>query len=123
MKPAPKQEIAVAISTKVETSPVVPAVFIAQPKTKEDAAKMSATDLVNAFGSKSNAIRGLKALDMKTGEIAKSVGVIYQHARNVLLRPLKGVIKAEREAAKAKAVTAADQVSVGATKVSTTATK
>jgi hypothetical protein len=39
--------------------------------------------------TKSAKIRYLFSLGYKTGDIAKAVGVIYQHARNVINQPLK----------------------------------
>jgi len=60
--------------------------------------KMTSAELIKHFGNKSNAIRGLAALGLKPGPISKKLGIIYQHARNVLKRPLKRVIKEERDA-------------------------
>jgi len=64
--------------------------------------------LIAGYGNKSNAIRGLAALGLKPGPISKHLGIIYQHARNVLLRPLKRVIKEQRDAA-AQAAPAGEQ--------------
>lgn len=50
---------------------------------------LSAAHLIEKYGSKSAAIRALHRQDYSISEIAKMVGVIYQHARNVILRPLK----------------------------------
>ncbi len=50
---------------------------------------MTPEELIKLHGSKSAAIRALSAEDYPTAEIARKVGVIYQHARNVLNRPLK----------------------------------
>jgi len=68
------------------------------PKTKEDAAKLNKIELVAAFGNKSNAIRGLSSLGFTKGQIAKALDIRYQHARNVLSRPLKRDIKEQRDA-------------------------
>jgi len=57
----------------------------AEAKTTE----MSSTELIKLHGSKSAAIRALAAEGYKTAEIARKLGIIYQHARNVLQRPLK----------------------------------
>lgn len=59
------------------------------PSNKEEALKMTAADLLKAYGNKSNAIRAMAAMNCTTGEISKQLGIIYQHARNVLKRPLK----------------------------------
>jgi hypothetical protein len=75
--------------------------------TLEKVETMTAAQLISGFGNKSNAIRGLSALGMKTGPIAKKLGLIYQHARNVLSKPLKRAIKDERDAAKAVEATPA----------------
>jgi hypothetical protein len=56
--------------------------------------------LIAHFGSKSNAIRELSALGHKCGPISRALNILYQHARNVLNRPLKRLIKEEREHAK-----------------------
>ena len=58
----------------------------------------SAVKLIAKYGSKSNAIRAMSAEGMKTGPIAKALNIRYQHVRNVLMRPLKRVIKEERDA-------------------------
>jgi len=59
------------------------------PQTVEDAEKFTDLQLIAVYGNKSNTIRGLAALGMKPGPISKKLGIIYQHARNVLKRPLK----------------------------------
>lgn len=65
-------------------------------------AKMSKEELIKHFGSKSAAIRGLNAeLGWKPGPISKALGILYQHARNVLLQPLKRQIAQDRAAAAA----------------------
>ena len=57
---------------------------------------------IKKFGNKSNAIRSLSAEGLGRSDIAKRLGIRYQHVNNVLHQPLKRVIKAEREAAKAE---------------------
>lgn len=71
------------------------------PTSVEQVEKMTGPEIITAFGSKSNAIRGLNALGMKPGPISKKLGIIYQHARNVLARPLKRELKEQRDAANA----------------------
>jgi hypothetical protein len=56
--------------------------------------------LIAHFGNKSKAIRGLAALGHKCGPISRALNIRFQHARNVLNKPLKRLIKEEREAAK-----------------------
>lgn len=46
-------------------------------------------EYISQYGSKSNAIRGLATEGMKTADISRALGIRYQHARNVLKRPLK----------------------------------
>jgi DNA-directed RNA polymerase specialized sigma24 family protein len=58
-------------------------------------------DLISLYGNKSKAIRALAAQGKTRSEIAKLLGIRYQHVNNVLHQPLKRQIKAEREAAKA----------------------
>jgi len=67
--------------------------------TAEDALKKTAPELIALYGNKSNAIRGLNGLGIKTGPISKAMGIRYQHARNVLSKPLKRVIRDVKEAA------------------------
>jgi len=62
--------------------------------------------LITGYGNKSGAIRGLAALGLKPGPISTHLGIRYQHARNVLSRPLKRDVKDQRDAA-AKAAQAA----------------
>jgi len=62
------------------------------PKTVEEVAGFTAAQLIVVYGNKSNAIRGMAALGMKPGPISKTLGIIYQHARNVLKRPLKKAV-------------------------------
>lgn len=66
--------------------------------TAENFTSFTPAQLIAGYGNKSNAIRGLAALGLKPGPIAKHLGIIYQHARNVLKRPLKRVIKEVRDA-------------------------
>lgn len=63
---------------------------------------LGADKLVAHFGSKSNAIRGLAKIGHKAGPISRALGILFQHARNVMNQPLKRVIKAERDAAAAE---------------------
>jgi len=53
--------------------------------------------LIALHGNKSNAIRALTADGKTRSEIAKLLGVRYQHVNNVLNQVLKRVIKKERE--------------------------
>lgn len=46
-------------------------------------------ELIAKYGTKSAAIRILAKQGMPTADIARKMNVIYQHARNVLKRPLK----------------------------------
>ena len=59
---------------------------------------------VAALNSKSARIRALRDRGWKVGDIARTVGVSYQFAHNVCNRPLKRLIKEQREAARAKAL-------------------
>ena len=63
--------------------------------------KLSEEALVLKYGNKSNAIRALGAMGAKSGPISRALNIRFQHARNVLAKPLKRVIKAERDAAQA----------------------
>lgn len=83
-----KTEVAETIETKTETVTV-----------------QTAEEVIAKFGNKSNAIRALSAEGKTRSEIAKLLGIRYQHVNNVLKQVLKRPIKAEREAAKNGAVT------------------
>lgn len=48
-----------------------------------------AAKAVKEAGSKSGAIRKLAAEGKSRGEIAKLLGIRYQHVRNVLITPVK----------------------------------
>src|SRR5690606_17321954 len=66
--------------------------------TAENFTTFTPAQLIEGFGNKSNAIRGLAALGLKAGPISRHLGIRYQHARNVLQRPLKREIAAQRQA-------------------------
>lgn len=83
-----KTEVAETIETKTETVTV-----------------QTAEEVIAEFGNKSNAIRALSAEGKTRSEIAKILGIRYQHVNNVLKQVLKRPIKAEREAAKNGEVT------------------
>lgn len=46
-------------------------------------------NIINAGHTKSAKIRALLALNLKRGEVAKLLGIRYQHVRNVELMPIK----------------------------------
>lgn len=73
---------------------------VADPKTAETVAAMTKAQILEMYGTKSNAIRAMAALGIKAGPISKKLEIRYQHARNVLSRPLKRVIKEERDRAR-----------------------
>lgn len=83
-----KTEVAETIETETETVTV-----------------QTAEEVIAKFGNKSNAIRALSAEGKTRSEIAKILGIRYQHVNNVLKQVLKRPIKAEREAAKNGEVT------------------
>lgn len=85
-----KTEVAETIETKTETETVT---------------VQTAEEVIAKFGNKSNAIRALSAEGKTRSEIAKILGIRYQHVNNVLKQVLKRPIKAEREAAKNGEVT------------------
>ncbi len=62
-----------------------------QPTTQRPSDNLTTEQLIKEYDSKSSAIRALHAQGYPIAEIAKKVGVIYQHARNVTLRPLKRI--------------------------------
>lgn len=69
-----------------------PASLTARPKVIPAARPsddLTSAQLIEKYGNKSAAIRALHTQGYSVSEIATKVGVIYQHARNVVLRPLK----------------------------------
>lgn len=46
-------------------------------------------DLIKQYGNTSGAIRGLTAEGMERKDVAKMLGIRYQHVRNVLITPIK----------------------------------
>lgn len=60
----------------------------------------TAEELIKQYGNKSNAIRALSAEGKTRSEIAKLLGIRYQHVNNVLNQVLKRPIKAQRDAEK-----------------------
>lgn len=68
-----------------------------QTKTKEKEIKQ--IDL-SKYESKSQAIRDLNSKGHSRSEIAKMLGIRYQHVRNVLITPLMRDIKEEQKKTK-----------------------
>lgn len=64
--------------------------------------------------TKSQIIRHLDSVGYSKSAIAKFLNIRYQHVRNVLTQTLKRPIKAERDAAKAAAETAVNQMEANA---------
>jgi len=60
-----------------------------QTETNLNVAEMSGDDLIERFGTKSAVIRYLDSEGWKRGDIARKLGIRYQHVRNVLITPLK----------------------------------
>lgn len=60
----------------------------------------TAEELIKQYGNKSNAIRALSAEGKTRSEVAKLLGIRYQHVNNVLNQVLKRPIKAQRDAEK-----------------------
>lgn len=89
---APEAPDEAGLDTKASEGPVV------IPAT--EAPVMSAEELIAQYGNKSNAIRALNSEGKTRSEIAKLLGIRYQHVNNVLNQVLKRPIKAEREARK-----------------------
>lgn len=94
--------------TQTERPPleIPPEVKATEAKLAEEARK--ARELVNKYGTKSEAIRQLLAGGMKIGDVARALGVKYQHVHNVSKQPQKRKIKEAREAAAKAAVEAAN---------------
>lgn len=92
-------EAVAQVETPVETEAATATATETETETKVEVENIeSAVKLIAKYGSKSNAIRAMSAEGMKTGPIAKALNIRYQHVRNVLMRPLKRVIKEERDA-------------------------
>jgi hypothetical protein len=78
--------------------PVVPAVERSTPEFVLTFDGKNADAIISHFGNKSKAIRQLHEQGVAYADIARAICVRYQHVRNVLDKPLKRQIKAEREA-------------------------
>ena len=89
---APPAEVVIEITETTET-------ITEQPLTAEG--------LIKQYGNKSGAIRALNAKGHSRSEIAKALGIRYQHVNNVLHQPLKREIKKQRDEAKQTEQTAA----------------
>lgn len=114
-KPSVTEVGPIADAIKAAAAPVVNTVApVGSPKTVEEVEKFTAAQLITTYGSKSNAIRGLAALGMKPGPISKKLGIIYQHARNVLKRPLKKPVGTTGTAAAATPGTTAERATTKA---------
>lgn len=87
--PQPSTEVAKTTGSQVEMK-TMPGV------TAENFTTFTREQLTAGFGNTSNAIRGLAALGLKPGPISKHLEIRYQHARNVLKRPLKRQIAEDR---------------------------
>lgn len=94
-----EQQIETVIEQQIETvtdvtmfEEVVPTKLEEQiDEHREDleAVRQAARESVSHLKTKSAKIRALAAQGYKVAEIAKILGIIYQHARNVLITPLK----------------------------------
>lgn len=99
----PSTEIEVEAESETESNEsTVDVGDIAQPDLQHEATMMALGEqwLITHYGNKSKAIRGLSVLGHKCGPISRALNIRFQHARNVLSKPLKRLIKEEREAAK-----------------------
>jgi len=68
---------------------VAPAVLTDAPAPKTIEVTTAQRQILESSGNKSNKIRGLLATGMKRTEVAKLLGIRYQHVRNVELTPIK----------------------------------
>lgn len=66
---------------------------MSKPNTKIES-KHNVEELYKKLQTKSAVIRYLAADGLKRGEIAKLLGIRYQHVRNVLITPVKKVTPA-----------------------------
>ncbi len=101
-------ETTAAVESVVETetkTEVVEVVEVVETTNKDPEATQPPEYWIKMFGNKSKAIRAMSAEGLTRSEIAKRLGIRYQHVNNVLHQPLKREIKAEREAAKQQAET------------------
>ncbi len=63
--------------------------LIQQPVESDNKLTTEQQAIVASTGTKAYKIRALAATGMSRGDIAKTLGIIYQHVRNVLITPLK----------------------------------
>lgn len=81
------------ITTFEEAEPTKLEEQIDEHRADLDAVRQAARESVAHLKTKSAKIRALAAQGYKVAEIAKILGIIYQHARNVLITPLKTNVK------------------------------
>lgn len=107
-KTQPKTEIEAEIEVpKVEE--VIKTDVTVPNESEVNGTTVTPEELILQYGNKSNAIRALSAEGKTRSEVAKLLGIRYQHVNNVLGQVLKRVIKKERdEAAAAAAATGAE---------------
>lgn len=98
-------ETTAAVESVVETETKTEGVEVVETTNKDPEATQPPEYWIKMFGNKSKAIRAMSAEGLTRSEIAKRLGIRYQHVNNVLHQPLKREIKAEREAAKQQAET------------------
>src|SRR5688572_28371135 len=87
-------ETVVEASAPAETTATTPP---AAMPTSQIADKYNKDELFAKFGTKSAVIRFLHDQGYKKGQIAKFLGIIYQHVYNVLAKPLKRPADAAHE--------------------------
>lgn len=68
-----------------------------KPEPPEAGKGENASALIEYYGNKSNAIRAMYGNGVPYADIARALGIRYQHVRNVLNQPQKRLIKAERD--------------------------
>ena len=86
VKPTKEQEVNKPIEKEDSTKEPLKSVEQQKPNRID---KLTGSELIEMHGSKSAAIRYLGSQDVAVKDIAEKLGIRYQHARNVLTRPLK----------------------------------
>ncbi len=76
------------MNTQAQTQASEPAEETKVEETKKDLSSAQETEFKN-LPTKSAKIRFLNAQGWKRGDIAKRLGIRYQHVRNVLVMPVK----------------------------------
>ncbi len=88
-QPQPEVKVEIDYSDAEANAVVAPTTLNDQSAAQSTAMSADVMTVMNSTTNKSDKIRALLALSLKRGEVAKLLGIRYQHVRNVEITPLK----------------------------------